>query len=463
MQSVPWLKDTNAAASEEDCSWRRASQATERSRDVEFSFTRGGTELALPTHLLDLEELEKGSPLDRLREETLAGDISWSKRHTYKTRTTDDLHEWSKSNNAKDNISNSSPLAGRRRPRTESSPSFVQTIQRQPLPKRPDGRRNTVSSMNPPPGSPLAEKPTRTIRKVASMQSQSQGGRMHAESGTTQRSIPKIKSLRLFPPNSKRDSNSRESGSGDSGTPKSRNWLFLRAPSTAKLARNTSTSMKHASRGSRSSVDVTAAGIGPKLSRKISRVNRTPYPSQAALQEEVTRTRERRSDGQRLSGSKTRAGSFQHKGRLSQFRESAPHLPGLGLTDYRTLPGSKSSVGLGLENAGSPEPPLDGPFTLRKSRTGAGLNRDSTLEGHIEHNASVLANTSVETSTSFMDITPERGQRKATEREGQRGEQRRDKVKRFIAKASSGFMEWSRGLAGGAKGGSGKGRTPGTP
>ncbi|TEB38187.1 hypothetical protein FA13DRAFT_1725834 [Coprinellus micaceus] len=445
MQSAPWLKDPNAAASE-DYSWRRASQVTERSRDVDFSFTRGGTELALPTHILNLEELEKGSPLDRLREETETGDISWSRRHTYKTRTTDDLHEWSKASNAKD--SNSSPLAGRRRTRTESSPSFVQTI-RQPLPKRPDGRRNTVSSMNPPgPGSPLAEKP-RTIRKVASMQSQSQG-KLHTESGT-QRSIPKIKSLRLFPPttHSKRDGNARASGSGDPGASgtqaasKSRNWLFLRAPSTAKLARNTSTSMKPTSRGSRSSVDVTAAGIGPKLSRKISRVNRTPYPS--ALQGEVIR--ERRSDGQ--SGRKAR-GSFQHKGR-SQFRESAPHLPGLGLTDYRTLVGSKSSIGLGLESTGSPEPPLDGPFALRKSRTSAAvLNRDPTSEGQlklecVDRNA--LANTSVET----FDF----------EKEGQQGEQRRDRVKRFIVKASSGFMEWSRGLAIGAKGGAGKGRTPG--
>lgn len=465
MQSFPWLKDINATFDASECySWRRASQATERSRDMDLSFSLGGAELSLRKTALDLADLEDCSPLDRLREETEAGKLSLSKRQTYKTRTTDDLLEWSKSNRSQDLSTSTSQLPGRRN-RTESSPAVPATI-RQSLSKRADGRRNTVSSVtSPEPSQRLLEKP-RTIRKVASMQSDSKGKPMH-ENGGGQRSIPKIKSLRLFPPTkgSKHDGKAQAlSGTGGHATTepqlaaKPRHWPFLRTTSTTKLSKsNSSSNVKHRSHGSRSSVDVTTAGEATRPTGKISRGIRTPYPSEQQPRAHHGTTSGQQSGTQR--GSKLY--TLQRKSR-KQFRESAPHLPGLGLTNYGSLVGSKSSVGLGLENAGSPEA-LGGPFTLRKSRTSAALNRES--EGYPAcSDRHGLADASVEISTSFMDITPERD---VISEKPAVGEQKRDRVKRFIAKASNGFMEWGRGLAISAKGGSAKGQTPrpakGTP
>ncbi|KAJ3494332.1 hypothetical protein NMY22_g20087 [Coprinellus aureogranulatus] len=367
MQSVPWLKDIHAASfdAEESYSWRRASQATERStRDADTSFSRGANELPFPRPAMALEELiEKGSPLDRLREETKAGEISWTKRQTYKTRTTDDLLEWSKSNRSQD--VNSSGLSGRRN-RTESTPAVAAPIRQLPA-KRPAGRRNTVSSITSHEPVQRLEK-SRTIRKVASMQSDAKGKPLH-ESSSGQRSIPKIKSLRLFP--SSATSSKREgklqavSGPSDEktqATAKPRNWLFLRAPSTTKLAKDTTSHQRHQSRASRSSVDVTASGTGIRLSKKVSRSNRTPYPSgqQYHTQQGISIGRH---SGTVQSGSRVHA--LQHKSR-KQFRESAPQLPGLGLTNYESLVGSKSSLslGLGLDNNGHGSPEgLEGPFT----------------------------------------------------------------------------------------------------
>ncbi|KAJ3493681.1 hypothetical protein NMY22_g20176 [Coprinellus aureogranulatus] len=256
MQSVPWLKDIHAASfdAEESYSWRRASQATERStRDADTSFSRGANELPFPRPAMALEELEKGSPLDRLREETKASEISWTKRQTYKTRTTDDLLEWSKSNRSQD--VNTSGLSGRRN-RTESTPAVAAPIRQLPA-KRPAGRRNTVSSITSHEPVQRLEK-SRTIRKVASMQSDAKGKPLH-ESNSGQRTIPKIKSLRLFP--SATSSSKREgklqavSGTSDErtqATAKPRNWLFLRAPSTTKLAKDSTSHQRHQSRASRS-------------------------------------------------------------------------------------------------------------------------------------------------------------------------------------------------------------------
>lgn len=443
MQSAPWLKELNAMFDASECSsWRRASQATERSREIDIQFSLGAAELSVPRTTLNLADLEKGSPLDRLRQETR--EISLSKRQTYKTRTTDDLLEWSKSNKSQDLSTASSQLPGKRN-RTESSPAVPATL-RQASSKR-DGRRNTVSSVTTPdPSQRLLNKP-RTIRKVASMQSDSKGKPLH-EGGVTQRSIPKIKSLRLFPPttNSKRDGKthaSSESGGNSTSTPlpaaKPRNWPFLRPSSTTKLPKSDyKPTGKHQSRGSRSSVDVTTIG---DRTGKISRSDRTPYPL------------EQRLSGEHASSQRgSKLYTLQRKGR-KQFRESAPHLPGLGLTSYGGLVGSKSTVGLGLEHTSSPEG-LDGPFTLRRSRTSAALKRES--EGYLDHSdRHGLTSTSVETSTSFMDITPERDVK--LDQQPAVAEQKRDRVKRFIAKASSGFMEWSRALA---KGASSKGQTP---
>jgi hypothetical protein len=45
-----------------------------------------------------------------------------------------------------------------------------------------------------------------------------------------------------------------------------------------------------------------------------------------------------------------------------------------------------------------------------------------------------------------MDITPERKKVESRDVAAAAGE-RKDRVRKFIAKASSGFLEWSRGLA----------------
>ncbi|KAF5317064.1 hypothetical protein D9611_003798 [Ephemerocybe angulata] len=442
MQSAPWLKDMHASFDAVDShSWRRLSQATmERSRDMELSFpssladlppfsrnTFTVADISVQKKTVDLEQAERGSPLDRLLEETntaaTASDYFYSRRHTYKTRTTDDLLEWSVSRRAQESLR---PFG------TVSSGGLTQRIRKPSLGNRKwsDGRRNTVSSTSPDP--PLLMEKPRTIRKVASMQSQGPGKPFH-EGITGQRSIPKIKSLRLFPPHSysKHDIAGLAGKRRDtSPEPKSRNWLLSLRTSSGKAATNNNKSKSQ--ERERKSMDAASTRVsGAGLKKKISRRERTPYPSE--LERLAHLEMDSKKDAEK--GVKIRT-TIRSKSRRHR-RES--HLSGLGFAHYDSFNGgSRSSVNIGLGLAGSASTSrLDGPFTLRKGPQAQA--HDPGASGEYMGGG----NTSVETSTSFMDITPERG---AKADKPAAVEQRKDRVRKFIAKASSGFMEWRRGL-----------------
>lgn len=462
MQSAPWLKEINASFDSDNSIWDRVGQATvQPTQDLDLSFPSSIADLAAYSRdtytasdamfqrkARELKMVEDGSPLDRLRQESkrAGGDLSWARRHTFKTRTTDDLLEWSHSRHTRGSLE----------PTRDSTGSLTQAFS-----DKRDARRNTLSLVGF--EAPVLEEKPRTIRKVSSMQSQTPG-KPFSEQGAGQRSIQKIKSLRLFPPHSysKQDISTLAGSRSDLAAlakdegvthSKSKKWLTnLRASSSTKLATigsHESTKAQAPGLSSRKSMD--ASLTATTLKKRISRRDRTPYPSAVAPDHLIVADRHR-SQGDR--GSKVL--SAMGKGRMRQSHgdsEGPSKSSGPGLSGY----GSKSSVNVGLGLAGSGGVGrLDGPFTLRQSQiyrvTADDQDGDNSPTG-----ACSGPNTSVETSTSFMNITPERGVSGRIDRPAI-VEQRKDRVKKFIAKASHGFLEWSRGL--GAKKGQGHVSTP---
>ena len=136
-------------------------------------------------------------------------------------------------------------------------------------------------------------------------------------------------------------------------------------------------------------------------------IQRTPYPAQGAPPPTLASANDRRT-------SKIY--------RRSQYRDSEPQISGLGLTataatefdlDFVAAAASKSSIGLGLETYGAggynaldqgTGRPLDGPFTLRKSQ----VDEYARARSNSYRRSFEIQDTSIEGSTSFMDITPER-------------------------------------------------------
>ncbi|RXW25575.1 hypothetical protein EST38_g253 [Candolleomyces aberdarensis] len=480
MQSVPWLKDDNANAvsSGHYSSWRRMGGLVtpqEPERDVDLSFPYSMDDIpSIPSAnssfyldtLMALNQQQKALGGEVPLEEglTKAGDVSWSEQDAYKTRTTDDLFEWSISHQRED--------TQRAQPSGDKPFDLSAAQTRQRLIKRTDGRRNTVSSTLDA-GVPLVADKRRTVRKVSSMQASSeQRGKPFSEATTTttsktatvQRSIPKIRS-RLFASHSYNSNPSSASGKQDNEPlalgsrsqtelgSKSRNWFFHLRNSSGKAAnvkQDVSSSAVATPTGARP-ISATAAAASPSFKDDSERRNfrntlrqqhqRTPYPSQGCPPPTLASANDKRT-------SKIY--------RRSRYRDSEPHISGLGLTDidseFVAAAASQSSVGLCLDIYGSQgtggsgsgqNRPLDGPFTLKKSQANE-YARASSNRRSLERQ-----DTSVETSTSFMDITPER--KKVTSTELKPGDEaaaveRKDRVRKFIAKASNGFLEWSRGL-----------------
>ncbi|KAJ2931501.1 hypothetical protein H1R20_g5609, partial [Candolleomyces eurysporus] len=480
MQSVPWLKDDNANAgsSGQYSSWRRMSGLVtpqEPARDVDLSFPYSMDDVAsIPSAnssfyldtLMALNQQQKVLGGEVPQEgPTKAGDISWFGQDAYKSRTIDDLLEWS--------VSHQGEETQRVQPSGNDSIDDPMAQTRQRLMKRTDGRRNTVSSTLDA-VVPLVADKRRTVRKVASMQASSeQPGKPFSEAATTtssktasgQRSIPKIRS-RLFPSHSYNSSSA--GGKQDNGPlalgsrsqtelgSKSRNWFFhLRNPSgKAANVKQGVSSNAVATTGARP-ISATAAAASPSSKDDSERRNfrntlrqqhqRTPYPTQGGPPPTLASANDKRT-------SKIY--------RRSRYRDSEPHISGLGLGDidseFVAAAASQSSVGLCLDLYGSAvqvaqgtgggsgsgqSRPLDGPFTLKKSQANEYVRASSNRRSLERQDTSV--------ETSFMDITPER--KKVTSTELKPGDEaaaveRKDRVRKFIAKASSGFLEWSRGL-----------------
>ncbi|KAJ2918062.1 hypothetical protein MD484_g2393, partial [Candolleomyces efflorescens] len=471
MQSVPWLKDDHAG-NHNNSSWRRMSGAVttqEHGRDADSSFPYSMDDMAsVPSanssfYLDTLMALQQQAPAAVRLEDGLAamtGDGPWSgQQHAYKTRTTDDLFEWSTSHRREDTQRGAQP------PGNDPVDDSVAQSRQQSLMKRADGRRNTLSSTTPDIVVPLVAEKRRTVRKVASMQSSSeQPGKSFSEAKTAtgQRTIPKIRS-RLFPSHSYNSNSSGKQDKDDASVPgsrsqaefgsKSRNWFFHLRNSSDKAAKDVN--LRAAATGAGQLISAAAPSSRDDLDRRnfghtlhhLHPIQRTPYPTQGGPPPTLASANDRRT-------SKIY--------RRSQYRDSEPQISGLGLTaaattefdlDFVAAAASKSSIGLGLDTYGASGHnaldqgtgrPLDGPFTLRKSQA----NEYARARSNSYRRSFEIQDTSIEGSTSFMDITPERKKGDSSkDGSGVAAVEKKDRVRKFIAKASSGFLEWSRGLA----------------
>jgi len=374
------------------------------------------------------EQVEKeNSPLDRLCETTrssmslrsgttsFSGEASWaSKRPTYlyKTRTTDDLLEWCMAPNGND--TDDSMGSGRlgdigtnssvnRRVRVDSSMSLSHVSRLALGTRYTDGRRNTVNvsqlyfdpihqgstfgtcaqggDYNLEVQSDNAEdtvRPRRAIRKVASMQSQTQGKSFAEGAGPGQRSIQKIRSLRLFPSSSSSNKQlvqQHPSGHGESRSKthvaeettakggRERHWFSLGRSSSAVKLKGSKSETRLPCFSSSGDVrnDITSGTAGKNArgegvtqaqaqSPPSKPITWTPHPSGHALRPSFSSTGQTLEIGSRTSRVYgTIVYPAGHDGKRDSASVSA-RLSGLGLGNCETVAmgASKSSIGFSL-------------------------------------------------------------------------------------------------------------------
>ncbi|TFK25710.1 hypothetical protein FA15DRAFT_334968 [Coprinopsis marcescibilis] len=426
MQSAPWLKNVGTSGSPKsdsgsltcsrDLRWPDPEQKALFSADDcsvhRGDYPNGNDSNALPTRTrqstrtLDLEsvgealiELEMNSPPIRLDSRALeehvqrTSEVPWARRNNHKTWTTDDLLQWSVSHRFQGASTMRSDEANISE--SYSSPAIPRNLQ---SPRSNDNRRYTLCAR---PDEAIVEKP-RVIRKVASLQGRGSKGDVGDSAfpeKTGQRPIQKIKSLRLFPSSgSSKQDLARLQGDGV-GSGKQRSWLFSRSSSS-----NRQTTGGDPGASSRD---------GQKLNRR-SRPQRTPYPP---------------------SVQDMRPEEFDH----SKGRKASTSNPR----------DSTWFAGLGFSTNDFSSDPWMSAVTTRNNRSSSRLDdafqvnphhdpRFGRVAGAAKSHGNLPETSELDSSTSFINITPEK--LKPTER--------KIRMKKLIARASSGFLEWSKNFAG---------------